>query len=40
MASIIAGDGAVVAGLSTQEEQAHDPIVCQNHTYLGGEALR
>ena len=40
LASIIAGDGAAAAGLSTPEEVAHDPTVCQNQTYLGHEALR
>ena len=29
-----------MAGLPTPEEVAHDPIVCQNQTYLGHEALR
>ena len=38
--SIIAGDGAAWAGLSTPEEVAHDPTVCQNQTYLWHEALR
>ena len=40
LASIIAGDGAAAAGLSTPEKVAHDPTVCQNPTYLGHEALR
>ena len=40
LASIIAGDGAAAAGLPTPEEVAHDPIVCQNQTYLGHDALR
>ena len=40
LASIIAGDGAVVAGLPAPKEVAHDPTVCQNQTYLGHEALR
>ena len=40
LASIIAGDGAAAAGLPTPEEVAHDPTVCQNHTYLGHDALR
>ena len=40
LASIVAGDGAAVAGLPTPEEVAHDPTVCQNHTYLGHDALR
>ena len=40
LASIIAGDGAVAAGLPTLEEVAHDPTVCQNQTYLGHDALR
>ena len=40
LASIIAGDGAVAAGLPTPEEVAHDPTVCQNQTYLGYNALR
>ena len=40
LASIIAGDGAAAAGLSTPEEVVHDPTVCQNQTYLGHEALR
>ena len=40
LASIIAGDGAAVAGLPTPEEIAHDPTVCQDQTYLGLEALR
>ena len=40
LASIIAGDGAVAAGLPTPEEVAHDPTVCQNQTYLGHDALR
>ena len=40
LASIIAGDGAVAAGLPTPEEVAHDPSVSQNQTYLGHEALR
>ena len=41
MASIIiAGDGAAAVGLPTPEEVAHDPIVCQNQTYLGHDALR
>ena len=39
-ASIIAGDGAVAAGLPTPAEVAHDPTVCQNQTYLGHDALR
>ena len=39
LASIIAGDGAAVAGLPTPDEVAHDPTVCQNQTYLGHEAL-
>ena len=30
LASIIAGDGAAAAGLTTPEEVARDPIVCQN----------
>ena len=38
--SIIAGDGASWAGLSTPEDVAHDPTVCQNQTYLWPEALR
>ena len=38
--SIIAGDGAAAVGLSTPEEVAHDPTVCQNQTYLGYDALR
>ena len=40
LASIIAGDGAAVVGLPTPEEVARDLTVCQNHTYLGHEALR
>ena len=40
LTSIIAGDGAVVAGLPTPEEVAHDPTVRQNQTNLGPEALR
>ena len=40
LASIIAGDGAAAAGLTTPEEVAHDPTVCQNQTNLGREALR
>ena len=40
LASIIAGDGAAAAGLPTPEEVAHDPTLCQNHTYLGHDALR
>ena len=40
LASIIAGDGAAGAELPTPEEVAHDPIVCQNQTYLGHEAIR
>ena len=40
LASIIAGDRAAAAELSTLEEVAHDPTVCQNQTYLGHEALR
>ena len=40
LASIIAGDEAAAAGLSTPEEVAHDPIVCQNQTCLEHEALR
>ena len=40
LAFIIAGDGAAAAGLPTLEEVADDPNVCQNHTYLGQEALR
>ena len=40
LAFIINGDGAAAAGLSTPEEVAHDPTVCQNQTYLGHEALR
>ena len=39
LASIIAGDGAAAPGLRTPEE-AHDPTVCQNQTYLGHDALR
>ena len=34
LASIIAGDGAAAAGLPTPVEVAHDPIACQNQTYL------
>ena len=40
LASIIAGGKASAAGLPMPEEVAHDPTVCQNHTYLGHEALR
>ena len=40
LASIIAGDGAAVAGLPTPKEVAHDPTECQNQTYLGHEAPR
>ena len=40
LASIIAGDGAAAAGLPAPEEEAHDPTVYQNHTYLGHEAVR
>ena len=40
LASIVAGDGAAVAGLPTPEEVAHDPSVCKNQTYLGHDALR
>ena len=40
LASVIAGDGAVAAGLPTPEEVFHDPIVCQTQTYLGHEAPR
>ena len=40
LASIIAGDGASVAGLPTPEEIAHDPTMSHNQTYLGQEALR
>ena len=40
LASIIAGDGTAAAGLSTSEEVAHDPTVCQNQTYLGHDARR
>ena len=40
LASIIADDGAAAVGLSTPEEVAHDPTVCQNRTYLGHDALR
>ena len=41
LASIIAGDGAAAAGLPTPPvEVADDPTVCQNHTYLGHDALR
>ena len=36
----MAGDGAAAAGLPTPEEVAHDPIVGQNQTYLGHDALR
>ena len=36
LASIIAGDGAVAAGLPTPEEVVDDPTVCQNQTYLPG----
>ena len=39
LASIIAGDGAVAAGLPTPEEVARDPTVCQNQTFLGHKAL-
>ena len=38
--TIRAGDGAVVARLTTLEELAHAPPVCQNQVYLGNEALR
>ena len=40
LAYIIAGDGAAAAGLPTPEKVSHNPIVCQNQTYLGHEALR
>ena len=40
LASIIAGDGAVAAGLPTPGEVAHDPTVCQSQTYPGHDALR
>ena len=40
LASVIAGDGAVAAGLPTPEKIAHNPTVCQNQTSLGHEALR
>ena len=40
LASIIAGDGAAMAGLQNPEEAARDPTVCQNYTYLGHEPLR
>ena len=40
LVSIIAGDGAAVAGLPTLEELAHDPTVCQNKVYLGNEVRR
>ena len=40
LAHIIADDGAAATGLPTPEKVAHDPTVCQNHTYLGHEALR
>ena len=32
LTSIIAGDGAATAGLSTPEEVARDPAVCQKYT--------
>ena len=35
LASIIAGDGAAVAGLPTPEKVGHDPTVCQNQTTWG-----
>ena len=40
LASIIAGDGAAVAGLPTSEEVANDPNVCRKQTFLGRKALR
>ena len=40
LASIKDGDGAAAAGLSTPEEVARDPTVCQNQTFLEHEALR
>ena len=40
LTSIIAGDEAAAAGLSTPEEVAHNPTVCRSQTYLGHEALR
>ena len=40
LASIIPGDGTAAGGLPTPEEVPHDPIVCQNYTYLGHKVLR
>ena len=40
LASIIAGDGAALAGLPTPKKVAHDPTECQNQTYLRHEDLR
>ena len=40
MASILAGDGTAAAGLSTLNEVAHDPTLCQTQIYLGHKALR
>ena len=40
LASNIAGDGAIAAGLPTPEEVANDPNVCSKQTFLGYEALR
>ena len=40
LASIIAGNGAAVAGLPTPEEVARDSTVCQKQTYLEHDALR